>query len=248
MKDKILIIDDEKSIQRLLALTLTAGGFNVVQAFNASDGLVKVSVDVPHLILLDLSLPDMDGKEFLKILREWSQVPVIIVSSRDSESSKIELLENGADDYITKPFSSGELLARIKATLRRVESDNSMTHTIESGNLMLDILNHIVKVDGYETKCTPKEFELLKLLMKHKGKVLTYDWLLKEVWGVGTAVVTTVFKAIGYQGERLDLPQLPLEESFALTLQKDLVDIQTNVAEDPFGWRVLVEKNILENA
>ena len=185
MKEKILIIDDEKAIQKLLALTLGASGYNIIQSFNASDGMVKVSVDAPNLILLDLSLPDMDGGEFLAKLREWSDIPVIVLSSRDSESSKIKLLENGADDYVTKPFSSGELLARIKATLRRVDTDNNLSNILESENLTVDILNHIVLVDGVEIKCTPKEFELLKLFIQHKGKVLTYDWLLKKVWGVG---------------------------------------------------------------
>lgn len=185
MKEKILIIDDEKSIQKLLALTLGASGYSVSQSFNAHDGLVNVSVDAPNLILLDLSLPDMDGEEFLAKLREWSDVPVIVLSSRDSEASKIQLLENGADDYVTKPFSSGELLARIKAALRRVDADNNLSSILESGNLTLDISEHTVLVDNLAIKCTPKEFELLKLFIKHKGKVLTYDWLLKKVWGIG---------------------------------------------------------------
>jgi len=185
MKEKILIIDDEKSIQKLLMLTLNASNYAVLQAFTAQEGLQLISTSYPNLVLLDLALPDMDGREFLDKLRNWSKVPVIIISSRDNEISKIELLENGADDYVTKPFSTGELLARIRATLRRSETDNIDSQILESDNLMIDFINHLVYIDGMELKCTPKEFELLKLFMKHKGKVLTYNWLLKEIWGIG---------------------------------------------------------------
>lgn len=185
MKQKILIVDDEQAIQKLLSLSLGAGNYVTMQALNGNDGLILASNNPPQLILLDLTLPDMDGSEFLKRLREWSTIPVIILSSRDNEETKINLLENGADDYVTKPFSTGELLARIKATLRRFESESLPSAILESGNLSLDIINHTIYLDKTELKCTPKEFELLKLFMKHKGKVLTYNWLLKAVWGVG---------------------------------------------------------------
>lgn len=185
MKQKILIVDDEKAIQKLLGLSLSTGNYSILQALTATEGLKFALSDNPQLILLDLALPDMDGEEFLKQLRQWSDIPVIILSSRDNEQTKINLLDNGADDYVTKPFSTGELLARIKATLRRFETDNIATSILESGNLTLDILNHTIYLDKTELKCTPKEFELLKLFMKYKGKVLTYNWLLKEVWGVG---------------------------------------------------------------
>ena len=185
MKPKILIVDDEKSIQKLLDLALGAGGYATLQATTAKEGLLYALNHLPNLILLDLTLPDMDGKDFLKQLREWSSIPVIILSSRDNEETKIALLEGGADDYVTKPFSTGELLARIKATLRRFETMDCTSAILESENLTLDINNHTIHLDGNELKSTPKEFELLKLFMKHKGKVLTYNWLLKEVWGVG---------------------------------------------------------------
>ncbi|MCX6076172.1 MAG: response regulator [Campylobacterales bacterium] len=185
MKPKILIVDDEKSIQKLLDVALGAGGYVTIQATTAKEGLLYSLNHLPNLILLDLTLPDMDGKDFLKQLREWSTIPVIILSSRGNEETKIALLEGGADDYVTKPFSTGELLARIKATLRRFETENCTSAILESENLILDIDNHTVHLDNNELKCTPKEFELLILFMKHKGKVLTYNWLLKEVWGVG---------------------------------------------------------------
>lgn len=185
MREKILIIDDEESIQKLLKLTLSAGGYAVSQAFRAQEALEMLLNSSPNLILLDLALPDMEGREFLDKLRVSSKIPVIIISSRDSETSKIELLENGADDYVTKPFSTGELLARIKATLRRSDIDNKDIKIFQSENLLIDIANHLVYMDSIELKCTPKEFELLKLFIIHKGKVLTYNWLLKEIWGVG---------------------------------------------------------------
>jgi len=184
MKQKILIVDDEKAIQKLLALALGVGNYTTLEALNAKEGLKLSLSDTPQLILLDLTLPDMKGEEFLKQLRQWSDIPVIILSSRDNEQTKINLLDNGADDYVTKPFSTGELLARIKATLRRVEAENISSPILESGNLTLDIENYTIYLDKVELKCTPKEFELLKLFMKYKGKVLTYNWLLKEVWGV----------------------------------------------------------------
>ena len=185
MKQKILVVDDENSLQKLMEVTLNAGGYTPLKALTGEEGLMRVTRDNPILVLLDLSLPDMEGGQFLAQLREWSNLPVIILSSRDSEELKISLLEQGADDYVTKPFSTGELLARIKATLRRFEAIDSPSSTLESGNLLLDVTNHTVFLDNNEVKCTPKEFELLKLLMKHKGRVLTHTWLLKEIWGVG---------------------------------------------------------------
>lgn len=185
MKQKILIIDDEKAIQKLLGLALGVGNYTILQALTATEGLKFALSDNPQLILLDLALPDMDGEDFLKQLRLYSDIPVIILSSRDNEQTKIKLLDNGADDYVTKPFSTGELLARIKAALRRFETNNMTSSILESGNLTLDLANHIIYLDKVELKCTPKEFDLLKLFMKYKGKVLTYNWLLKEVWGVG---------------------------------------------------------------
>lgn len=184
MKQKILIVDDEKAIQKLLKMSLNAADYTTIHALCARDGLSLVLSDNPKLILLDLSLPDMDGAEFLVELRKLSSIPVIILSSKDSEQIKINLLESGADDYVTKPFSTGELLARIKATLRRSDIDD-VTKNLESGNLIIDMKNHIIYLNNEELKCTPKEFELLKLFIQYKGKVLTYNWLLKEVWGVG---------------------------------------------------------------
>ena len=186
MKETILIVDDDSAIRKLLEVALSAAGYHPVHAGTGKDGLNSAAINAPALVLLDLGLPDMDGKEFLRRFREWSKAPVIILSARSSENEKIVALEEGCDDYITKPFGTGELLARIKATLRRsnIGTDNFSSSLI-SDNLSLDVVSHTVVLDCNELKLTPKEFELLKILMKNSGKVLTHAWLLKEIWGIG---------------------------------------------------------------
>ena len=136
--------------------------------------------------MLDLGLPDMDGKEFLSRFREWSQSPVIVLSARSGEAEKIAALEGGCDDYLTKPFGTGELLARIKAALRRSGSNvGDSSSGLISDNLSLDIVSHTAMLENEELRLTPKEFDLLKILMQNSGKVLTHAWLLKEIWGIG---------------------------------------------------------------
>lgn len=186
MKETILIIDDDSAIRKLLEVALSAAGYHPICIATGKEGLNRAAIDAPVLVLLDLGLPDMDGKEFLSRFREWSQAPVIVLSARSGESEKIAALEGGCDDYLTKPFSTGELLARIKAALRR--RGNAMgdpTASLISGNLSLDISLHTVMLDNEDLKLTPKEFELLKILMQNSGKVLTHPWLLKEIWGIG---------------------------------------------------------------
>lgn len=167
-------------------MALDAAGYHPICMATGKEGLNRAAIDAPALVLLDLGLPDMDGKEFLSRFREWSQAPVIVLSARSGESEKIAALEGGCDDYLTKPFGTGELLARIKAALRRRGIGmGDPTSGMISGNLSLDIASHTVMLDDEELKCTPKEFELLKILMQNSGKVLTHAWLLKEIWGVG---------------------------------------------------------------
>ncbi|MCK9374454.1 MAG: response regulator [Sulfuricurvum sp.] len=186
MKETILVIDDDSAIRKLLEVALSAAGYHPVCLSTVKEGLNRAAIDAPALVLLDLGLPDMDGKEFLSRFREWSQSPVIVLSARSGESEKIAALEGGCDDYLTKPFGTGELLARIKAALRRrangmIDSSSELL----SDNLSLDIASHTVMLNNEELKLTPKEFELLKILMQNSGKVLTHVWLLKEIWGVG---------------------------------------------------------------
>lgn len=186
MKETILIIDDDSAIRKLLEVAIGAAGYHPVSTATGKEGLNRAAIDAPALVLLDLGLPDMDGKEFLSRFREWSQSPVIVLSARSGENEKIAALEGGCDDYLTKPFGTGELLARIKAALRRRGSGmGDSSAGLLSGNLSLDIALHTVMLENKELKLTPKEFELLKILMQNSGKVLTHAWLLKEIWGVG---------------------------------------------------------------
>lgn len=185
MKESILIIDDDSAIRKLLEVALSAAGYYPITVPTAKEGLNKAAIESFSLVLLDLGLPDMDGKEFLFRFREWSQAPVIVLSARSGESEKIAALEGGCDDYLTKPFGTGELLARIKAAIRRSGGIGNSPSGLISDNLFMDIASHTAKLDDQELKLTPKEFDLLKILMQNQGKVLTHSWLLKEVWGIG---------------------------------------------------------------
>ncbi|MEL7586319.1 MAG: winged helix-turn-helix domain-containing protein [Prolixibacteraceae bacterium] len=183
-KETILIIDDELPIRRLLEITLSASGYKVIHSPTGREGLMDAATHHPSLIILDLGLPDADGKEILKKLREWFFKPVIILSVRDSEDEIIAALDNGANDYLTKPFRSGELLARIRATIRSSEKKKD-DPVLEFGTLSIDILNHIVKKNNEVLKLTSTEFSLLHLLARNQGRVLTHQYILKEVWGYG---------------------------------------------------------------
>jgi len=178
----VLVIDDEPQIRRLLRVTLEANGYEVFDAVNGQDGIAQAAQRRPEIILLDLGLPDLDGVEVLKRIREWSRVPVIILSVRDRENDKIAALDVGADDFVTKPFGSGELLARVRTTLRRSQPQAAEA-IFRNGNLELDLSTRIVRKNGQEVKLTPTEYALLRLLVVHAGKVLTHRQLLTEVWG-----------------------------------------------------------------
>lgn len=177
---KCLIIDDEPQIRRLLRLALESRGHQVCEAEAGQIGLQEAAFQRPDAVLLDLGLPDMDGLEVLKRLREWSQVPVLILSVRDQEQIKVTALESGADDYITKPFSTAELMARLVAISRRQRG--SETPEISVGPLRLDLAGHQVLLHGQELRLTPIEYELLKTLSRHPGKIITQNQLIKTVW------------------------------------------------------------------
>lgn len=182
--ETILIIDDELQIRRLLEITLSANGYKIIHSANGKDGLVDAATFHPSIIILDLGLPDIDGHEILKKLREWYSKPIIILSVRDSEKDIIEALDNGANDYLTKPFRSGELLARIRAALRSATEKNE-SNILEIGSLSIDLVNHIAKKNDEILKLTSTEFSLLSLLAKNQGRVLTHHYILKEIWGFG---------------------------------------------------------------
>jgi len=178
---KALIIDDEVQIRRLLRLALEARGYVVREAENGRLGLQEAVFQRPDVILLDLGLPDMDGLEVLKNLREWSAVPVLVLSVRDQESVKVTALENGADDYVTKPFSTAELVARLTVIQRRHHGNDSPEICV--GPLTLHLDRHEVVLAGESLKMTPTEFAFLRALAQHAGKIVTQRQLLREVWG-----------------------------------------------------------------
>jgi two-component system, OmpR family, KDP operon response regulator KdpE len=183
MAGKILIIDDEAAIRRLLKVSLKSQGYAIVEATGGKEGIEQAAMSHPDLIVLDLGLPDMDGLSVLKSIREWSQVPIIILTVRDSEIDKVALLDAGANDYITKPFGVPELLARIRAALRLSQSTGEES-VFKNGPLEIDYAAHLVKLSGTEIRLTDTEYRLLSLLAKNAGKLLTQRQVLKEIWGI----------------------------------------------------------------
>ena len=183
---KILLVEDDSGIQKMLSISLDAVGYELVKANSIKSGLIALSQNPISLVLLDLGLPDGDGKQFIKEAKIFSDVPIIVISARDIETEKIEALELGADDYLTKPFSIGELIARIKALSRRVkEKDESQESEITIGKLTVNLINKTVSVDSKPIKLTKKEFELLSLFVKNQGKILTHTFILENIWGRG---------------------------------------------------------------
>src|SRR5262245_40826911 len=179
-----LIIDDEPQMRRLLRVMLEANGYRVFDAATGNDGIVEAAQRRPDVVLLDLGLPDVDGVTVLKRLREWSRVPVIALTVRDREDDKIAALDNGADDYVTKPFNTGELLARLRVALRHAQPGPDLK-IFRSGELEVDLTARVVRMKGKEVRLTATEYSLLRLFVQHAGKVLTHRQILREVWGPG---------------------------------------------------------------
>ena len=179
---RVLIIDDEPPIRKLLKVSPSAHGYEVHEAISGAEGVAQAAIVNPDLIILDLGLPDLDGKAVVRRLREWSDIPVLILTVRDQEKEKIDALDAGADDYITKPFSVGELLARMRVSLRRAAHAGDEP-IIVCGNLSIDLAQRRVLVENQEIKLTPTEYEIMKILAQNSGKVLTHRQLLKAVWG-----------------------------------------------------------------
>jgi two-component system, OmpR family, KDP operon response regulator KdpE len=178
-----LVIDDEPQIQRLLTITLEANGYRVTTAGSGRDGLATAAQRRHDVIILDLGLPDLSGISVLKQIREWTQTPIIILTVQDAEADQIEALDSGADDYVTKPFSSGELLARLRAAVRRADKGKTDEPVLHFGELTLDLANRRVQRNGEPVKLTATEYALLKLFAQHAGRVLTHRHILREVWG-----------------------------------------------------------------
>jgi len=178
----ILVIDDERQIRRLLRVTLEAGGYRVLEAETGTLGLQEIAHQAPDGVILDLGLPDLDGTEVIRRLREWSRVPVLVLSVREGEEDKIAALDAGADDYLTKPFGGRELLARVRAILRRAPAANELS-VLTLDDIEIDLAARLVRRNGAEVHLTAKEYAFLKLLVQHRGKVVTHRQILREIWG-----------------------------------------------------------------
>jgi two-component system KDP operon response regulator KdpE len=181
-KPTALIIDDEVQIRRLLRVALEAENYQVREAENGQRGLVEIANHKPAIVLLDLGLPDMDGLELLKRLREWSETPVIVLTVRDDENEKVTALDAGADDYVTKPFGTPELLARLRAAQRKTRPEEEVS-VFKLGDLVVDLTARVVTCAGREIKLTATEYALLRLFVRHPGRVLTHRYILREIWG-----------------------------------------------------------------
>jgi two-component system KDP operon response regulator KdpE len=182
MKPVALIIDDEIQIRRLLRVVLEAENYQVHEAETGQQGLMEIASRRPVITLLDLGLPDLDGLEVLRRLREWSEAPVIVLSVRDDEQGKVAALDAGAEDYVTKPFSTPELLARLRAAQRKTRPEEEIS-VFKSGDLIVDLTARVVTRGGHEIKLTATEYALLRLFVRHPGRVLTHRYILREIWG-----------------------------------------------------------------
>jgi two-component system, OmpR family, KDP operon response regulator KdpE len=212
----ILMIEDEAQMRRFLRASLTSNGYQVHEAETGADGIAQAATRSPDLILLDLGLPDQDGLVVTQRLREWSKTPLIVISARGREEDKIQALDAGADDYLTKPFGVGELLARIRVALRNAARGELGTSQFAVGDLKVDLARRQVIVRGAEVHLTPIEYKLLATLVKHAGRVITHRQLLKEVWGPGASEQTQYLRV--YMGQlRHKLEQNPSRPQFLMT-------------------------------
>ena len=221
IREKILVVEDEANISRLIGSVLKKQGYEVIQAWTGKEGLMLLSSACPDLVILDLGLPDMDGMELLRELREWSGMPVIVVSARSHERDKVDALDAGADDYLTKPFGSDELLARVRTAIRhtRTTSGNSevaLRGTYTVGDLVIDYDKHQVLVNGENAKLTLSEFRIVALLGKHAGKVLTYDYIMRELWGPGAGKNNQILR-VNMANIRRKIEQNPAEPKHIFT-------------------------------
>jgi two-component system, OmpR family, KDP operon response regulator KdpE len=214
----VLLIEDEPQIRRFLRATLTAHGYRLVEANTAQEGLTQAATRQPELIILDLGLPDLDGLEVTRRLREWTTMPILVLSARGQESDKIAVLDAGADDYVTKPFSVGELLARMRVALRhaRRASQEQDAPVFAVGELRVDLAQRRVYVAEQEVHLTPIEYRLLTMLIRYAGRVVTHRQLLNEVWGPGYAQATHYLRV--YMGQlRHKLEGNPARPRYLLT-------------------------------
>ncbi len=221
IKDKILIIEDEKSISHFISTILSVNNFDTITAKSGAEAYTMITSHCPDLIVLDLGLPDMDGLKIIEFVREWSQLPIIVVSARTLERDKVEALELGADDYITKPFGTNELIARIKTALRHARARNSNesvanTGIFKAGDLVIDYNKRQIYINGENVHLTQNEYKIVSLLGKCAGKVLTYDYILKELWGPATKGNNQILR-VNMANIRRKIEKNPAEPKYIFT-------------------------------
>ena len=212
----ILVIEDETQMRRFLRASLTSNGYRLIEAGTAKDGMIEATGKNPDLVLLDLGLPDQDGLTVTERLREWTRTPILVISARGREEDKIKALDAGADDYVTKPFGVGELLARIRVALRHATTSDSGSSQFAAGDLKVDLGRRLVVVRDQEVHLTPIEYKLLTTLIKHAGRVVTHRQLLREVWGPNSSDQTQYLRV--YMGQlRHKLEANPSHPAYLLT-------------------------------
>ena len=221
IKEKVLIVEDEKSICNFISTILDANGYDVLIANTAKNAIAMISSHCPNLIILDLGLPDADGITVLKFVREWSQIPVIIVSARSHEKDKVEALDLGADDYITKPFGTSELLARIRTAIRHTRTNNSNQEIATNGrfiagDLIIDYNKYRVYINDVDANLTQSEFKIVALLGKYAGRVLTYDFIIKELWGPNSKADNQILR-VNMANIRRKIEKNPAEPQYIFT-------------------------------
>ena len=212
---KILVVDDERPIRRFLGASL-GSRYTVLEAENGQDAIQAAAINHPDVIILDLGLPDMDGIEVTRRLREWTEVPVIVISVRDSEQDKVAALDAGADDYLTKPFGTSELLARIRVALRRSNKPETEPVVYQNNDLLVDFLKREVRVKDQPVTLTPTEYSILQTLVNHAGKVLTHQQLIKKVWG-GNYEVDAHLLRVNVSNLRRKIESDPLKPQHIIT-------------------------------
>jgi two-component system KDP operon response regulator KdpE len=216
-KTRVLVVDDEPAILRFLRPSLEANGYEVVAATTVDEAMKRIAREAPEIVVLDLGLPDGDGKDVIRQVRQWSDVPIVVLSAREREAEKVEALDLGADDFVNKPFGVGELMARLRAALRHRAQHQGETVTLKIGEVEIDTVRHRVTRAGSDIKLTPKEFELLACLARHAGKVMTHRQLLIAVWGPAHAQDTQYLRVFIGQlrqkvEENADDPKIILTE------------------------------------
>lgn len=219
-KSRILIVEDEHNIMNFISTILTANDYLVLKAKTCQEAMSLSTSHCPDLILLDLGLPDSDGTGFIQWLREWSSIPVIVVSARDRERDKVDALDFGADDYITKPFGTAELLARIRTALRHKQSmlDGSLSHSAVfcAQGLVIDFAKRYIEVNEKEIHLTQIEFKIIELLAKYAGRVLTYDYILKNIWGPNTSCDNQILR-VNMANIRRKIEENPAQPKYVFT-------------------------------